>query len=105
MDEVSVAKIILEKPHKFIVKDILKKYLNSKKTNVWIFGSRANGKPRADSDLDLLFDPPLSLETRAKLSEDFEESNLPFDVDLVNRSDLAEAYKTQVEENKILFHF
>ena len=105
MDEKLIAKILLDKPHKIIVKDILKKYLKFNKTSVWIFGSRANGSPRSDSDLDLLFDPPLSLAIRAKLTEDFEESKLPFEVDLVNRVDLAEAYKIQIEDNKILLHY
>jgi predicted nucleotidyltransferase len=68
---------------------------------VWAFGSRASGRPRSNSGLDLLFDPPLLLAVQAKLAEAFEESALPFTVDLVNRAELADEYRASVDRAKI----
>lgn len=58
---------------------------------VWVFGSRATGRARRGSDLDLLFDRPASLtwQQRADLHDAFEASVLPYRVDLVERACLA----------------
>ena len=52
---------------------------------VKVFGSRATGRSRPFSDLDLLFFRParLSWRQRADLRDLFESSELPFRVDLV----------------------
>jgi predicted nucleotidyltransferase len=85
-----------------IVMGVLSRFFDSKAQSVWVFGSRANGSPRDNSDLDLLFDPSLNLETRALVAEAFDESNLAFEVDLVNKSDLAAAYADQINKSKVL---
>lgn len=84
-----------------LVKSILKKHVNSQQQEIWIFGSRASGTARKNSDLDLLFSPALSLRTRGTLQEEFDESNLAFEVDLVNEEDLADVYKDLVNKVKI----
>ncbi|MES2992360.1 MAG: nucleotidyltransferase domain-containing protein [Pseudomonadota bacterium] len=52
---------------------------------VKVFGSRATGRARPFSDLDLLFvrPPHLTWQQRADLRDRFEASELPFRVDLV----------------------
>ncbi len=85
-----------------LVVDILRTCLPTKHYQVWVFGSRAGGNPRSNSDLDLLFEPPLDLGVRSELQEHFDESGLAFEVDLVNRADLADAYRAQIEAKKIL---
>ncbi|MBU1171125.1 MAG: nucleotidyltransferase domain-containing protein [Proteobacteria bacterium] len=63
--------------------DILKKYLDV--TRVFIFGSRAKGDYHIGSDLDLAIMNPLSNKTLVqKIKADFDESSLPFFVDLVH---------------------
>ena len=52
---------------------------------IWVYGSRANGRARRYSDLDLMLDDngqPVSLRIMGDLDEDFDESNLPIIVDL-----------------------
>ena len=53
---------------------------------VYAFGSRAVGKARRRSDLDLAVggDAPLTLRQRALLKEDFDESDLPIFVDILD---------------------
>lgn len=58
---------------------------------VWIFGSRATGKARPFSDLDLLLTQPpkLNWAQRTALRDGFEASRLPFRVDVVESAGLA----------------
>jgi len=65
---------------------------------VAVFGSRAAGRARAHSDLDLLpIEPPhLSWEQRADLHDAFEASSLPFTVDVMAAAELAEGMAQRV---------
>ena len=67
-------------------------------STVRVFGSRASGRARPFSDLDLLVcDPPrLSWAQRADLRDAFEASALPFSVDLVDLAGLAEGMQERV---------
>lgn len=49
---------------------------------VRVYGSRAIGRARPSSDLDLALDPPISARTLYDLMDAFEESDLPIRVDL-----------------------
>ncbi|MCS6774069.1 MAG: nucleotidyltransferase domain-containing protein [Anaerolineae bacterium] len=53
---------------------------------VFVFGSRAAGSPKPHADLDLLLraDEPIDPLTFAELCADFEESDLPFRVDVLD---------------------
>jgi len=53
---------------------------------VWVFGSRATGRARRYSDLDLAIDAgrPLTLDDGAELAESFSDSELPYRVDIVD---------------------
>jgi predicted nucleotidyltransferase len=77
--------IDLPADHQRLVLDILRAHLPpSAKT--WVFGSRATGRARRYSDLDLAIDAgrQLTLDETARLSEAFSDSDLPYRVDLVD---------------------
>jgi predicted nucleotidyltransferase len=59
-------------------------------TKAWVFGSRATGRARRYSDLDLAIDAgrPLTLDEIAGLSEAFSDSDLPYRVDLLDWHDV-----------------
>lgn len=65
---------------------------------VRVFGSRAAGHARPFSDLDLLFVEParLSWLQRADLRDQFEASDLPFRVDVVEAEGLASGMAERV---------
>ncbi|MEM7737354.1 MAG: nucleotidyltransferase domain-containing protein [Deinococcota bacterium] len=54
--------------------------------SVWVFGSRTTGRARPFSDLDLVVqaDAPLSLTQQTTLANAFEDSDLPFKVDVLD---------------------
>lgn len=68
-----------------MIKKILSESLSINQ-KVFAFGSRVNGTFRNNSDLDLLIESESNLELAqlSKLKDRFEESNLPFKIDLID---------------------
>jgi predicted nucleotidyltransferase len=63
--------------------------LHSPVKRVFIFGSRATGKFKAGSDIDLaIMDEGVDEKTLSELLSEFEESTLPYRVDLVDYTKL-----------------
>jgi predicted nucleotidyltransferase len=84
---------------------ILRSVLIEKPVKTWVFGSRATGRARPYSDLDILIATPTPLDWRARadLQDAFEASNLPFRVDVVEESRLAPTLAPRVlSERQIL---
>ena len=85
-----------------VVNAILRAHLpNSVKVHV--FGSRARGPAKAWSDLDLVLEAPapLSLELFATLAEAFEESELPWKVDIVDRKAVSDGFGRLIDQSKV----
>lgn len=73
----------LKPQHLEIIQNILKPYA-SQIDQIYVFGSRATGKYRDNSDIDLvLFGPSLNQKTINHLLSIFSESSLPYKVDLI----------------------
>lgn len=72
---------------------------------VFVFGSRAGGTVKPWSDLDLLLDggSPLPFEWLGGLAEDFDESRLPWKVDLVDRRTISAEFGRIVDAGKVPF--
>lgn len=99
-------KIILTPEQFEIVKDILQSCLPVT-AKVWVFGSRATGNVKPYSDLDLAIDigEPLSIDIHAKLTDAFDESRLPFKVDIVDWQSISEAFKNNIKEDLIVVDY
>lgn len=91
--------IQLETKHLEIVKEILNKH----NISVYVFGSRAKNTAKRLSDLDLCLKEPYSKSTVRKLQDAFEDSDLPFKVDIVVWSDLSESFKKHIENDLVAF--
>ena len=65
---------------------------------MFVFGSRAKLCARIFSDLDLLVraNKPLSMQALANLAFDFEESDLPYKVDLVDWNSASDAFISNI---------
>ena len=80
------------------VSNILKQHIDLNKNVAYIFGSRATQSHRPDSDLDvLIMDTDIPGETVAFLQEAFEESDLPYKVDLVLRSRISDEFYQNIQ--------
>jgi uncharacterized protein len=82
---IRVLDIDLPADHQQLVLDILGAHLPLS-TRAWVFGSRATGRARLYSDLDLAVDAGrrLTLDETARLAEAFSDSDLPYRVDVVD---------------------
>lgn len=86
------------------VKDILTSSLQQKEFQVFIFGSRATGKDRKYSDLDLWIEakPTLTENEKSHLLLAFEESDLPIKIDIITPESCLDAYcKRILRERKL----
>ncbi len=88
--------------HLQIVQDILKKHVPER--DVWAFGSRAKWLAKEYSDLDLCIvgKIPLSFTTLGLLKEAFDESDLPWKVDVVDWATTSESFRTIIERDKVV---
>lgn len=68
-----------------------------------VFGSRAGGTPKPWSDLDLVLEgeAPLPLPLLAALAEAFDESALPWKVDVVDRRSVSQPFGAIIDANRI----
>lgn len=85
-----------------IVREILRRHLPPG-TRVFVFGSRAAGrvKPWSDLDLSIEANEPISFIALATLREAFDESDLRWKVDLVDRATVSEAFGKIIDAHKI----
>jgi predicted nucleotidyltransferase len=69
----------------------------------WVFGSRATGRARPFSDLDVLIDTPqrLNAKQRIELRDRFEASTLPFCVDVVEAQALPPSVSQRVMQERL----
>jgi predicted nucleotidyltransferase len=90
--------IYMESRHWEIVKAILHKYPYT----FYAFGSRVKNTQKKLSDLDICFMDTISSNVLSHMREDFEESNLPFTVDLVDWNTCDEDFRTQIKPDLVL---
>jgi predicted nucleotidyltransferase len=84
--------------HLEIVKAILKRHVP--KIEVRVFGSRVSRTAKKNPDLDLaiISDGPIDFRTRALLEEAFEESDLPFRVDVVDWATASHEFRSIIDQ-------
>jgi type I restriction enzyme, S subunit len=84
-----------------IVREILQRYVPDRE--VWAFGSRAKWTAKEFSDLDLAIigDTPLSIALTADMKEAFQESALPFKIDIVDWASITPSFRQVIQAAKI----
>ena len=70
----------------------------------YAFGSRVKGNAKKFSDLDLCCKQDITWTDLAKLNEEFEESNLPFRVDIVSWNRIDDNFKKSIEKDLFLIN-
>jgi predicted nucleotidyltransferase len=84
--------------HKRIVMAILSKY----PYHFYVFGSRAKGTAKPFSDLDLAVKENMQALDKTKIITEFEESDLPFKIDLIEMSKIDPSFKAHILSDLIL---
>ena len=87
-------KIISKKAEKKI-KEIIFQFLNPREYQIFIFGSRVTGKAKKFSDFDvgIFGKKPISFETLGLIDEAFENSDLPYIINVVDFSMVPKNFK------------
>ena len=85
--------IYMDQKYWEIVKAILQKYPYT----FYAFGSRVKGTQKRLSDLDICFMDDIPGHIRSHIRGDFEDSNLPFTVDLVDWNSCDEKFRAQIK--------
>lgn len=80
-----IQSILLQHPYKF-----------------YLFGSRITEKAKKFSDVDLFYKEKIPDPVLTKITGDFEESDLPYKVDLINYNDSDESFKQIMELHHVL---
>ncbi len=91
-------KINLSKEEFYIIKDILKDL-----SGIYLFGSRITGTSKKFSDLDVCLKTNISDYDYEILKEKFENSDLPFKVDLVEYNKVNDSFKKIIDKECIEF--
>lgn len=94
----------LDDHHWQFILDTLVTPLKKFGVKIWVFGSRATGKHKKFSDLDILIDnqnKSLPQGLLAAITEQLEDSNLPIKIDIVEIQNLASSYKDSVLNDRI----
>lgn len=94
--------LAVEKRHLELVKKILKQFVQN--ATIYVFGSRAKNCAKPYSDLDLAIDQngqKIDLSTLAKLQSAFEETTIPYTVDVVDLNAISEEFKNNIKEDLV----
>src|SRR5438045_3229546 len=95
-------KVDLPPEHRRLVVAVVRAELpNSVRT--WVFGSRATGRARPYSDLDLAIDAGrrLTLDESARLAEAFSDSDLPYCVDIVDWQAIDDRFRRLIAAERV----
>jgi type I restriction enzyme S subunit len=83
------------------VRSLLARHLPN--TEAWVYGSRVRWTSRPESDLDIaVFATPNQARDVSDLREAFEDSNLPFRVDLFVWDEVPESFRQEIERDHVV---
>lgn len=89
--------LYMQKKHQDTVFKIIKKY----KYKFYAFGSRVKGTQKELSDLDLFYKDEIPGNIIDHIKEDFEESDLPFIVDIIDYNLCSDSFKRKIYRVKL----
>lgn len=94
---------MLDEKYKKKLIEIIEKYISDSK--IYLFGSRAKGRHRETSDVDISIDAGKELSSNLlyKIKDEIEESNIPYFVDVVDFNYVSDEMKNQILKNGILW--
>ncbi|MBN4077465.1 nucleotidyltransferase domain-containing protein [Sulfobacillus acidophilus] len=87
------------------VKNLVLNHFKNYKVKIYFFGSRARNSASMASDVDVAILPLETIErfVFSEIREKLEESNVPYEVDIVNLDDAEDELKEQILREGILW--
>ncbi len=80
------------------IKETVYHYLQNCK--IYLFGSRTKGTAKKYSDIDIaLKSPNLNENILLKIISDFENSTLPYEVDVLDLNNISETFRQHIEQD------
>lgn len=90
--------IDLEEKYIDFIRKTIHQYLQEGK--IYLFGSRTKGSSRKYSDIDIALDcPNLNENILLKIKNDFENSTLPYEVDVLDLNNISETFKQHIKQD------
>lgn len=92
--------IDLDEKYINFLKKIISCYLDDYK--LYMFGSRVNGNARKYSDIDIAIkSDKLTSSIKSKIELDFENSTLPYEVDVVDLNTISDDFKNLIKNTLV----
>lgn len=92
----------LPEKHLMIIQEILTQHQAI--THAILFGSRARGAFKPTSDVDIALKGAITIKLIAKIKAEFEDSNLPFFVDIVDYAKADNALKNEIDTQGVMLY-
>jgi uncharacterized protein len=96
----------VEVRHLELIKKIFKQIVPD--AILYVFGSRAKNCAKPYSDLDLAIDlngQKIDLSTLAKLKSAFEETTIPYKIDVVDLNSISDEFKNNIKDDLVKLNF
>jgi len=84
--------------------EFIKKIVNEnlKHYKLYMFGSRVTGRAKKYSDVDIaILSDELTSDIKAKIEFEFENSTLPYEVDVIDLNSITERFKNLIKDTLI----
>jgi len=95
--------ICLDEKYLEIIREIVNREIRDEHAELYLFGSRARGENRQTSDIDLALRSDTDLtSTLVRLREKFEESLIPYEVDVLQLEKAGEAFQEEIKREGVL---
>ena len=95
----------LEDRHLDFVLSVLKRNISDVDVKFYVFGSRAKGTNKKYSDIDIAVDlngKKLDVSILGKILIEFQESTLPYEVDVVDLNSIDEDFRNLIKKDLVL---
>jgi predicted nucleotidyltransferase len=93
------------KPYIEQIKDMVLDFFKNEKTSVYLFGSRARGDHKVYSDVDIGLIPEAELSRKkiSQLLEIFENSAIPYKVEIINLEETTDDFRKQAMRDAVVW--
>ena len=95
---------MIKPKYKNVIIAIVKKYLPD--CTIYLFGSRATGRAKESSDIDIALDNFAVIDRRAlrMISDDLEDANIPLEIDVVDIYVSSNDLRAKIKKEGILWN-